>query len=271
MRESKKEESFRLAAETDTPAACAPQRKLRLTQPPLQATSKSKESCSAGAERTRAAFAEATAGQGARALPSHSIQRRPRDSQGWSGFFLPCGCALRRQGDYLRLAFADGAGRPFSAADAARPFAVGDARTHLLLVMLSGHLLLMMLSIHLLLMIHRLLPMSRAFVLDSFVVGPGLVSLNVVIVAVKVFSFVFVPVILGPKLLAMFFTAHSCSLAVMFTDVSGLVPAFPRPLPHPEGYVHLRSPVCFQLLLLLLPLRPRVPARLCLAQRLRSC
>ena len=57
-------------------------------------------------------------------------------------------------------------------------------RTHLLLVMLSGHLLLMMLSIHLLLMIHRLLSMSRAFVLDSFVVRPGLVSLNVVIVAV---------------------------------------------------------------------------------------
>ena len=93
-------------------------------------------------------------------------------------------------------------------------------RTHLLLVMLSGHLLLMMLSIHLLLMIHRLLPMSRAFVLDSFVVGPGLVSLNVVIVAVKIFSFVFVPVVLGPKLLAMFFTAHSCSLAVMFNDIS---------------------------------------------------
>ena len=101
-------------------------------------------------------------------------------------------------------------------------------RTHLLLVMLSGHLLLMMLSIHLLLMIHRLLPMSRAFVLDSFVVRPGLVSLNVVIVAVKIFSLVFVPVILGPKLLAMFFTAHSCSLAVMFSDVSRLVLNFSR-------------------------------------------
>jgi hypothetical protein len=82
-------------------------------------------------------------------------------------------------------------------------------RTHLLLVMLSGHLLLVMLSIHLLLMIQRLLPMSRAFVLDSFVVRPGLVSLNVVIVAVKIFSLGFVPVIFGPKLLGMFFTAHS--------------------------------------------------------------
>jgi hypothetical protein len=90
--------------------------------------------------------------------------------------------------------------------------------THLLLVMLSGHLLLVMLRIHLLLMIHRLLAMSRAFVLDSFVVGAGLVSLNVVIV----------PVILGPKLLGMFFTAHSCSLAVMFTKVSRLVLSFPR-------------------------------------------
>ena len=82
-------------------------------------------------------------------------------------------------------------------------------RTHLLLVMLSGHLLLMMLSIHLLLMIHHLLPMSRACVLDSFVVGPGLVSLNIVIIAVKIFSLVFVSVILGPKLLGMFCTAHS--------------------------------------------------------------
>ena len=80
---------------------------------------------------------------------------------------------------------------------------------HLLLMMLSIQLLLMMLSIHLLLMIHRLLPMNRAFVLDSFVVGAGLVSLNAVIVAVKIFSLVFVPVILGPKLLGMFFTAHT--------------------------------------------------------------
>ena len=80
---------------------------------------------------------------------------------------------------------------------------------HLLLMMLPAHFLLVMLSIHLLLMIHRLLPMSRAFVLDSFVVGAGLVSINVVIVAVKIFSPVFVAVILGSKLLGMFLTAHS--------------------------------------------------------------
>ena len=97
-------------------------------------------------------------------------------------------------------------------------------RTHLLLVMLSGHLLLMMLNIHLLLMIHRLLPMSRAFMLDSFVVGAGLVSLNVVIVAVKIFSLVFVPVILGPKLLGMFFTAHSRLVLSFFLQF------FPLPL-----------------------------------------
>ena len=99
-------------------------------------------------------------------------------------------------------------------------------RTHLLLEMLSGHLLLMMLSIHLLLMIHRVLPLSHAFVLDSFVVGPGLVSLNVVIVAVKIFSPLFVPVVLGLKLLGMCFTAHPCSLAVMFSDVPRLVLSF---------------------------------------------
>jgi len=98
---------------------------------------------------------------------------------------------------------------------------------HLLLVMLRIHLLLMMLSIHLLLMIHRLPPMNRAFVLDSFVVG-RLVSLNVVIVAVEIFSLVFVPVILAPKLLGMFCTAHPCSLAVMFSDVSRLVLSFSR-------------------------------------------
>ena len=55
----------------------------------------------------------------------------------------------------------------------------------LLLMMLHIHLLLMMLSIHLLLMVHRILPMSGAFVLVSFFVHPGLVSFSVVIVAVR--------------------------------------------------------------------------------------
>ena len=72
-------------------------------------------------------------------------------------------------------------------------------RTHLLLVMLSGHLLLMMLSIHLLLMIHRLLPVSQRLRVRLLCCDPRLVSLNVVIVPVKIFSLVFVPVILGPN------------------------------------------------------------------------
>ena len=118
-------------------------------------------------------------------------------------------------------------------------------RTHLLLVMLSGHLLLMMLSIHLLLMIHRLLPMSRAFVLDSFVVGPGLVSLNVVLVSVKIFCLVFVPVILGSS----FWPCSSPPIPAPWRDVQLRFPSVSQlfPLPRPEGYVHLRSPVCFQL------------------------
>ena len=80
----------------------------------------------------------------------------------------------------------------------------------LLLMMLHIHLLLMMLSIHLLLMIHRL----RAFVLDSFVVGAGLVSFRVVIVAVKSFCLVFVPVFSG---------IHPFSLSAVFSHLPWLV------------------------------------------------
>ncbi|MGC2626553.1 MAG: hypothetical protein WA269_06925, partial [Candidatus Udaeobacter sp.] len=76
--------------------------------------------------------------------------------------------------------------------------------THLLLVMLNGHLLLMMLSIYLLLMIHHLLPMSRSFVLHSFVVGPRLVSLNVVIVALNILSCVCVSLVVGRVLVPVF-------------------------------------------------------------------
>ena len=88
---------------------------------------------------------------------------------------------------------------------------------HLLLMMLSIHLLLMMLSIHLLLMIHRMLPMSGAFVLDCFVVRPGLVSLSVVIIAVNIFSLVRVLVVLRRMLVAGLFAVHSCSLGMMFS------------------------------------------------------
>jgi hypothetical protein len=72
---------------------------------------------------------------------------------------------------------------------------------HLLLMVLSGHLLLMMLSIHLLLMAHCMLLMSGAFVLDSFFVHPGLVSL-------------FVPVFSG---------IHPFYLTAMFSHLPWLV------------------------------------------------
>ena len=84
----------------------------------------------------------------------------------------------------------------------------------LLLMMLHIHLLLMMLSIHLLLMVHRILPMSGAFVLDSFFVHHGLVSFRVVIVAVKSFCLVFVPVFSG---------IHPFSLTAMFSHLPWLV------------------------------------------------
>jgi len=87
-------------------------------------------------------------------------------------------------------------------------------RIHLLLMMLSGHLLLMVLNIHLLLMIHRMLPMSGAFVLCSFFVHHGLVSFGVVIGAVKSFCLVFVPVFSG---------IHPFSLTAMFSHLPWLV------------------------------------------------
>ena len=76
---------------------------------------------------------------------------------------------------------------------------------HLLLMMLSSfavddaaiHLLLMMLSIHLLLMVHRMLPMSGAFVLCSFFVHHRLVSFRVADSAVPIILPRFVPVFSG--------------------------------------------------------------------------
>jgi hypothetical protein len=97
------------------------------------------------------------------------------------------------------------------------------------LMMLHGHLLLMVLSIHLWLMMHHLLiPMlsvRSVNVLGSFV-HVGLVSPTGVIVAVNIFSLVVVPVVLGLMFLTVFFTAHSCSLAVTFIHVPGPVFSF---------------------------------------------
>ena len=90
-------------------------------------------------------------------------------------------------------------------------------------MMLSHHLLLMVLGVHWLLMMHHLLihpmlPVTSIYVFVSFV-HFGLVTLSGVIVAMNVFSLVFVPVIFARMLVAMFFTAHSCSLAAMFSHV----------------------------------------------------
>ena len=92
------------------------------------------------------------------------------------------------------------------------------------LMMLSHHLLLMVLGVHWLLMMHHLLihPMlsvTSIYVFVSFV-HFGLVTLSGVIVAMNVFSLVFVPVsIFSRVLVAVFFTGHSCSLAAMFSHV----------------------------------------------------
>ena len=104
-------------------------------------------------------------------------------------------------------------------------------RAHLLLHMLVAaahphpHLLLMMLSIHLLLtthhlLIHGILAVTGAAMFDSLVVLPGLVSLNVLVDAVKIFSTAFISGVLVLTFFAVFFTAHSCPLTLMFSEVS---------------------------------------------------
>jgi hypothetical protein len=115
---------------------------------------------------------------------------------------------------------------------------LGVMRSHLSLHILAAthphsHLLLMMLSIHLLLamhhlLIHAVLALPGTRLVGSFV-HSGLVSSNVLIVAVKIFSPAFISGILGPTFFAMLFTAaHSRSLALIFSDVPRLVLSFPR-------------------------------------------
>ena len=124
--------------------------------------------------------------------------------QCWPSFFLPCAVVpgLRAIASTLHL-------RMLPA-----HFLLLMLSAHLLLMMLRTHLLLMMLSIHLLLMVHRILPMSGAFVLCSFSVHHGLVSFRVLIVAVKSFCLVFVPVFSG---------IHPFSLTAMFSHLPWLV------------------------------------------------
>ena len=96
-------------------------------------------------------------------------------------------------------------------------------RCHLLM-MLRVHLLVMML----LLLIYSIRSVSSASMFSHFV-GVRVVSLNVLAVAMKIFSFVLVPVIVGRVLVAVFFTVHSCSLAMIFSGhVSNFVFSFSR-------------------------------------------
>ncbi len=92
------------------------------------------------------------------------------------------------------------------------------SRFHLILLMLaahSHHLLLVMLRIHLLLMthllIHGILAVTGAAMFDSLVVLPGLVCSDVLIVAMKIFSLVFISGGLVLTFFTMFFAAHSGS------------------------------------------------------------
>jgi hypothetical protein len=101
--------------------------------------------------------------------------------------------------------------------------------THLLIahliLMLAAHThLLLMLSLHLLLAIHHLLihgmlALTRTSGLPSLVAIPGLISFGVVVVAGKILSPAFISGVLVLTFFAVFFTAHSGSLALMFSEV----------------------------------------------------
>ena len=132
---------------------------------------------------------------------------------------------------------------------------------HFLLLMLSAHLLLMMLRTHLLLMMHLLIhrmlihrmlihcmlihsvlihrmlirPMLVHCMLPSVfshVVGVRfcLVSPNLLLVAVNIFSLLRVPLVVARMFVAMFFASHSCSLGLMSgARVSSFVFSFSCP------------------------------------------
>ena len=111
-------------------------------------------------------------------------------------------------------------------------------------MMLHSHFLLLMLRAHLLVMhrllIHRMLPASTAghFAGVRFTLVSARVSL--------------VPLISGLHVVSVC-SGISCSLKITFSHVPGFISTFS----------------CTPLLLL--PLRPQVPARPCLVQRLRPC
>jgi hypothetical protein len=97
---------------------------------------------------------------------------------------------------------------------------------HLLMMLLTHLLLMMHLLVHRVL-IHCMLPTVFRHLVVSFRV----VAFEVLIVAVKIFSFMLVPLVLPrPRVLVpVFFTTHSCSLGVMFSpDISTGLFTFPR-------------------------------------------
>ncbi len=66
-------------------------------------------------------------------------------------------------------------------------------------------------------LIHRMLPVSRTAMFSHLVVSFGLISLKVLLVAVKIFGPVLVPLVLARVFVPMFFAVHSCSLGMMFS------------------------------------------------------
>src|SRR5437868_13498723 len=110
-------------------------------------------------------------------------------------------------------------------------------RTHLLLMMLRVHHLLLMhlLLIHPMLihgvlihamLVHRILAVSGISMFGHFVVV-RVVCPNILIVAMHIFSFVFVPLILARMLVRMFLAIHSCSLRMLVTGhVSSFILSF---------------------------------------------
>jgi hypothetical protein len=91
--------------------------------------------------------------------------------------------------------------------------AAAHPRTHLLRMMLSIHLLLPMHH----LLIHPMLALTSACLVGSFV-HFCLVSSNVLVVAMKVFSPAFIAGVLGATFFTMFFAAaHSCALTLALT------------------------------------------------------
>ena len=223
------------------------------------------------------AFAEATAGQGARVLPITSFRGDPSMvTVCLASLAFSCLAVVPwAEGDFRLLAFAHGAGRPFSAADTARPSAADDTAHPSVAVdaasVDSSHAAREQ-------YLRRRSPCLSAFSPGSRPFFPCSLDFRS--------SLCF-------RLLQFFlrYRLRASALPIMFSHISVVVfsvsaPAplrlrlvtfpvrfqfFQLPLLLPGPDARISFPVCFQLPLLLLPLRPLVPARLYLDQRLRFC